>query len=89
MVCKITSAAETVCSNLQSYARKTLGRHLSTSALKFFSFGYSCFMIVIWLEIHGVFLRFFPLFNSVTSVLTAYDVCVFKPTVYDRSNSSY
>ena len=28
---------------------------------KLFSFGYNCFMIVLWLEIHGVFLRFFSL----------------------------
>ena len=27
--------------------------------LNFFSFGYNCFMIVLWLEIHVVFLEFF------------------------------
>ena len=37
-------------------------------------------MIVLWLEIHGVFLRFFLLFNSVTSAVNAYDVGVFKKT---------
>ena len=29
--------------------------------LNFFSFGYSCFMTVVWLEIQDVFLRFFSL----------------------------
>ena len=30
------------------------------------SFGYYSFMIVLWLEIHGVFLRFFLLFKAPT-----------------------
>ena len=53
----------------------------------FSSFGY-CFMIVLWLEIHGVFLRFFLLFDLVTSAVTTYNVGFFKPTGYDLSNSS-
>ena len=42
--------------------------------LNFFSFGYSCFMIGLWLEIHGIFWRFFLLFNSVNFYVTAYNV---------------
>ena len=45
-------------------------------------------MIVLRLEIHGVFLRFFLLFDSVTSALTTYNVGFFKPTSNDLSNSS-
>ena len=56
--------------------------------LKFSSFGYR-FMIVLWLEIHGVFLRFFLLLDSVTSAVTTYNVGFFKPTVHDLSNSSW
>ena len=37
----------------------------------------SCFMIVLWLEINDVFLRFFLLFHSITSVVTACNVGVF------------
>ena len=37
----------------------------------------SCFMIVLWLEINDVFLRFFLLFNSITSAVTACNVGVF------------
>ena len=40
----------------------------------------SCFMIVLWLEINDVFLRFFLLFNSITSAVTACNVGVFKKT---------
>ena len=50
-----------------------------------FSFGY-CFMIVLWLEIHGVFFEMFLLFYSVTSAVTAYNVGVFKKT-WDTSNT--
>ena len=45
-------------------------------------------MIVLRLEIHGIFLRFFQLFDSVTSAVTTYNVGVFKPTANDLSNSS-
>ena len=45
-------------------------------------------MIVLWLEIHGVFLRFFLLFDSVTSAVTTYNVGVYKPTAHDLGNSS-
>ena len=41
-------------------------------------------MIVLWLEIHGVFLRFFLLLDAVTT----YNVGVFKPAAHDLSNSS-
>ena len=37
----------------------------------------SCFMIVLWREINDVFLRFFLLFNSITSAVTACNVSVF------------
>ena len=37
-------------------------------------------MIILWLEIHGVFLRFFLLFNLKTFAVTAYNVGVFKKT---------
>ena len=40
--------------------------------------GYSCYMIVLWLEIHDVFLRVFLLFNLVTSAVTTYNVGVFN-----------
>ena len=43
-------------------------------------------MIVLWLEIQGVFLEFFLLFNSVTSAVTANSVGVFKLTFHDLSN---
>ena len=45
-------------------------------------------MIVLCLEIHGIFLRFFLLFDLVTTAVTTYYVGVFKPTAHDRSNSS-
>ena len=45
-------------------------------------------MIVLWLELHGVFLRFFLLYDSVTSGVTTNNVGVFKPTAHDLSNSS-
>ena len=45
-------------------------------------------MIVLWLEIHGVFLRFFLLFDLVTSAVTTYNLGFFKPTGYDLSNFS-
>ena len=45
-------------------------------------------MIVLWLEVHSVFLSFFLLFDSVTSAVTTYNVGVFKPTANDLSNSS-
>ena len=45
-------------------------------------------MIVLWLEIHGVFLRFFLLFDSVTSAVTTYNVGFFKPTAHDLSYSN-
>ena len=45
-------------------------------------------MIVLWLEIYGVFLRFFQLFDSVTSAVTTYNVGFFKPTARDRGKSS-
>ena len=45
-------------------------------------------MIVLWLEIQGVFFRFFLLFDSVTSAVTIYNVGFFKPTSHDLSNSS-
>ena len=45
-------------------------------------------MIVLWLEIHGVVLIFFLLFDSVTFAVTTYNVGVFKPTAHDLSNSS-
>ena len=38
----------------------------------------SCFMIFRWLEIHDVFLRFFLLFNSITSAVTACNVSLRK-----------
>ena len=44
-------------------------------------------MIVLWLKIHGVFFRFFPLFDVVTSAVTTY-VGFFKPTAHDLNNSS-
>ena len=37
-------------------------------------------MIVLWLEIHDVFLRFFLLFNSITFAVTTCNVGVFKKT---------
>ena len=43
-------------------------------------------MIVLWLEIHGVFFEIFLLFYSVTSAVTAYNVGVFKKT-WDTSNT--
>ena len=46
-------------------------------------FGYHYFVIALWLEIHGVFLRFFLLFDSVTSAVTTYNVGFFKPTAHD------
>ena len=46
-------------------------------------------MIVLWLEKLGIFLKYFLLFNSVTSAVTAYNVGVFKPTIHDLSKSSY
>ena len=46
-----------------------------------------CFTIVLWLEIHDVFLRFFLLFNLATSAVTIYNGGVFKPTVHDLGNS--
>ena len=45
-------------------------------------------MIVLWLEIHGVFKRFFQLFDSITSDVTTYNVGFFKLTAHDLSNSS-
>ena len=45
-------------------------------------------MIFFWLELHGIFLRFFLLFDSVTSGVTTYNVGVFKPTAHDLSNAS-
>ena len=45
-------------------------------------------MIVLWLEIHGVFWRFFLLFDSVTFDVTTYNVGFFKLTAHDLSNSS-
>ena len=46
-------------------------------------------MIVLWLEVHGVFLSFFLLFDSVTSAVTTYNVGFFKASsAYDLSNSS-
>ena len=45
-------------------------------------------MIVLWLEIHNVFLRFFVLCDSVTTAVTTYNVGVFTPTAHDLSNSS-
>ena len=56
-------------------------------SLNFSSFGY-CFMIVLWLEIHGVFFRFFLLFGTVTSAVNTYNIDFFKPTAHDLSNSS-
>ena len=44
---------------------------------------------VLWLEKLGIFLKYFLLFNSVTSAVTAYNVGVFKPTIHDLSKSSY
>ena len=44
-------------------------------------------MIVLWLEIHGIFLRVFLLFDSVTAATTYY-VGFFKPTAHDLGNSS-
>ena len=38
-------------------------------------------MIVLWLEIHGVFFIFLLLFHSVTSAVTACNVGVFKPVL--------
>ena len=52
-------------------------------SLNFSSFGCYCFTIVLWLEIHGVFFRFFLLFDSVTSAVTTYNVGFFKPTAHD------
>ena len=49
-------------------------------------FGYYSFMIVLCLEIHGVFSRLFPLFDSVTSAVTTYNVGFFKPNSHDLSN---
>ena len=43
-------------------------------------FHVSCFMIVLQLEINDVFLRFFLLFNSITSAVTACNMGVFKKT---------
>ena len=40
----------------------------------------SCFMIVLWLEINGDFLRFFSNINPVSYAVTAYNVDVFKKT---------
>ena len=37
-------------------------------------------MMVFWLEINGVFLVFFMLFNSATSAVTTYSVGVLKET---------
>lgn len=54
---------------------------------RFFSFGYSCFMIIPWLEIHRLF-ETFSVIYLVTSALAAYTSGVFKPTVYDLNNSS-
>ena len=45
-------------------------------------------MIVLWLEVHGVFWRFFLLFDSVTFDVTTYNVGFFKLTAHDLSNSS-
>ena len=45
-------------------------------------------MIVLWLEIHGVVLIFFLLFDAVTFAVTIYNVGVFKSTAHDLSNSS-
>ena len=39
-------------------------------------------MIVFWLETHGVFLRFFQLFDSITSAVTTDRVGFFKPTAH-------
>ena len=57
-------------------------------SLNISSFGNYSLKIVLWLEIHGVFLGFFLLFDSVTSVVTTYNVGFFKPTAHDLSNSS-
>ena len=48
--------------------------------MNFFSIGQSCFMMVFWLEINGVLLIFFMLFNSATSAVTSYSVGVLKET---------
>ena len=44
-------------------------------------------MIVLWLEIYGVFLDFSVIY-SVTSAESAYDVGVTKPIVHDLRKSS-
>ena len=45
-------------------------------------------MIALWLKMHGVFLRFSLLFDSVTFAVTTYNVGFFKLTDHDLSNSS-
>ena len=54
----------------------------------FFAFGY-CLMIVLWLEIHDVFFRYFLSFKSVTSGVTAYNVDVFKKKTRDNTGISF
>ena len=68
--------------------KKKKRKVIFNSCLNFSSLGYYCFMIVLWLEIHGLFLRFFLLFDSVNSAITTNNVGFFKPTAHDLSNSS-
>ena len=58
------------------YSCSNLLRFFLTFSLWLYFFS----MIILWLEIHCVFLRFFLSFDSVTSVVTAYNVGVFKPS---------
>ena len=47
--------------------------------LNSFPFGYSYFIIVLWLEIHDVFFRFYSLVICMaTSAVTAYNVDVLR-----------
>ena len=45
-------------------------------------------MVVEGLSYDGVFLRFFLLFDLVTSAVTTYNVGFFRPTAHDLSISS-
>ena len=63
-------------------------RFCLTFQLPLFSVKLKVSNFIFWLEIHGVFLRFFLLFDSVTSATTSYNVGVFKPTDHNLNNSS-
>ena len=67
----------------------TFNSCLNLLMFRFFSFGCKSFMAVLWLEIHGVFLRFFFVITGIPVVAQSWNAFVFLSSFFFSSATKW